>query len=370
MRFYLFLVTLLAVNIGFGQTVFSETFDEADDATSGVDNTAGAVSWTTTCPGSVAVSDYFKVLSGSLDAKDTNSPGATWETGNIDITSCTEIIISFSLEEESPMEECADCGGTGTICIDWVKLEYNLDGAGWTEVAGSTCALVESPGEMIQIGDIAGGGPITYTSPCIDFGTTLAIRISCMSWAADEIWRFDDITVACNDCVLPVTIVDFKATEIENGAAISWSTLNEQNNDHFIIERSYNGKSYETISIINGAGNSTHKVNYEVLDNSVEQTGTVYYRLQQFDFDGNSSVIKTTSINLEPEISAFYTGNEIRLLFKNRSDQPLLLNIYNLNGQLINQSDIAEDNSILWTKKGFYIIEIPVLNFHQKLIID
>lgn len=125
--------------MSFSQTVFLETFDEADDATTGVDNSGGSVAWTATCPGSIAATDYLKVVSGKLEARDTNSPGASFTSGSIDVTSCVGLEISFDIEESGDLEDCADCGGTGIICVDWVKLEYNLDGAGWTEVAGSSC---------------------------------------------------------------------------------------------------------------------------------------------------------------------------------------------------------------------------------------
>ena len=218
---------------GYNQTVFCESFDEAEDAITGSD-AIGPVTWTTTCPGSIAVTDYFKVVSGVLEARDTNGPAATWTTGDIDVSSCDGFNIALVLSEISNMEECASCAGlTGTGCIDWVKLEYNLDAGGWTEVAGETCALTESPGELIPVGDIAGGGPITITSPCIDMGTDLQLRISYMCWAAAENWRFDDITVVCNDCVLPVDLVNYRAQQTSTGMKINWSTLTERSTTTF-----------------------------------------------------------------------------------------------------------------------------------------
>ena len=363
----LILLLFLPFN-GFTQVVFSETFDEADNSITGSD-ALGPVTWNTICPGSVNTSDYFKVVSGKLEAKDTNSPGAEWETGNIDISSCAGVQITFDLEETSNMEECASCGGTGLLCIDWVKLEYNIDGSGWAEVAGVTCPLAESPGEMIQIGDIAGGGPIAFSSPCVDLGTTLAIRITCMCWAAAEKWRFDNIEVSCLDCTLPIKIDDLSVKETRSGTRIDWSTLQEESNDYFTLERSYDGINFDHITTIDGAGNSSTKNNYSFDDLNVKYGNIVYYRLKQFDFDGKSSYSKTISIELTKNASAYYANNAIYFSFENDLKNPVAVNIYTIDGKLIQQSILEKDGVLPWDTEGFFILEIPSIGFHQKLII-
>lgn len=370
MRLAFLLFFSVALNLCSAQVVFLETFDEVDDAIIGVDNTAGLVSWTTTCPGSVAIDDYFKVLSGKLEAKDTNGPAATWETGDIDISACTGILITIDMEELSNMEECGDCVGSGITCIDWVKLEYNLDGAGWTEVAGTTCPLTESPGEMIQIGDIVGGGPITYASPCIDFGTTLAIRISCMSWAAAEIWRFDNITVSCYDCVLPVELAKFNVVEAAEGASISWSTMTERATDYFMIERSYDGINFEPIAELIAAGNSEHERFYEFLDRNVVPVGIVYYHLRQIDLDGKAIVSPSTTVEIWPPTAVVAQNGRLTLTTQNKDSKSYQLNIYGLSGQLIATFDLNPNESVAWNRSGIFVVEIPSLNFHQKLVIQ
>lgn len=285
------------------QVVFLETFDEADNATTGTDNTAGAVGWTATCPGSIATTDFFKVLSGSLDAQDTNSPAAAWTTDAIDVSSCAAagaIEVSVDVSESGNMEDCADCGGTGTICIDWVKIEYRLDGGAWTDFTGSTCALVESPGQLIYVGDMA--GPETFTGiVCADGASDLELRISCMSWAASELWHFDNIQVACATdaacVVLPLELNYFevapKGTEVE----LQWETLSETNNDYFTIERSVDGIVWEELGQVQGAGISTEVEKYSIMDEK-PYYGVSYYRLKQTDFDGTSTLSETRVITI------------------------------------------------------------------------
>ncbi len=359
---------LFYTGFSFGQIVFSETFDEAENAEMGTD-AIGPTDWSTACGGCMDAADYFKVRSGKLEAQDTNGPGAIWTTDAFDVTICDGLEIAFELSQAGDMEGCADCGGTGSICIDWVKLEYNLDGAGWTEVAGSTCPLAFSPGELIQVGDILGGGPITYTSPCIDFGTTLQLRISCQCWAASEKWLFDDITVSCNDCVLPVEVTDFAAVQTSNGTTISWRSLSERSTAYFLIEKSYDGELFETIKTVPGATNSSTEIYYEIQDNAIMNQKLVYYKLSQFDFDGNQYPIDLTTLNHHPTTTIFYANQTLNYTIEASEKTSFHLNIYNGAGQLVEQKTISESGSTPWNQSGFYLVQIPELNYHQKLTV-
>ena len=361
---------LLICGGAYSQTVFFEGFDEADNATTGTENSGGGVTWTATCPGSIAATDYFKVLSGQLEARDTNSPAAAFESGSIDISSCVGLSISFDVSEAGTMEGCADCGGTGIICIDWVKLEYNLDGGGWTDVAGTSCpaTMTEAPGELIFEGDIAGGGPTTYTSPCIDFGSNLQIRISCMSWASTEYWRFDNITVACNDCVLPVEISDLTA-ELEGGRVLlNWTTKSEQDNDYFIVERSIDGVNFMGIGTIDGQGNSVHENDYHFADNQPTGEGVIYYRLRQIDFNGEAHFSKIKSVRIPKKEVRYYDGS-IHFFVQGNEEANYTLNIYDLGGKVVHSETVGNSANIAWDKSGFYLIEVPELNLQQKIAV-
>ncbi|AZQ65026.1 T9SS type A sorting domain-containing protein [Flammeovirga pectinis] len=87
---------------------------------------------------------------------------------------------------------------------------------------------------------------------------------------------------------LPVELTSFNVN-IENGKVFSvWETAQEINNSHFKLERSIDGKNYETIAeFVEGAGNSNVANTYEVEDEKPKK-GKVYYRLTQVDFDGKT----------------------------------------------------------------------------------
>lgn len=84
---------------------------------------------------------------------------------------------------------------------------------------------------------------------------------------------------------LPITLTQFSAYAQQNIARLQWSTAMEQNSDHFIIERSRDGKGFSNIGTVKAAGNSNSPVSYSFSDKGLEE-GKYYYRLKQTDMDG------------------------------------------------------------------------------------
>ena len=104
--------------------------------------------------------------------------------------------------------------------------------------------------------------------------------------------------------ILPIEYLYFNA--IYNSALRSgdlfWSTVKEWENDRFEIERSVNDvKSWENIDKIAGAGYSDTPVAYSYQDLTLPLAGgTIFYRLKQIDFDGDSTYSDTKSIQIDP----------------------------------------------------------------------
>jgi len=79
------------------------------------------------------------------------------------------------------------------------------------------------------------------------------------------------------------------ATKKADGNHLSWSTENETNNQHFIIERSANGIDFEVAGKVNGAGSTKEIQEYSFSDlNKIKKYTRYFYRLVQVDFDGAS----------------------------------------------------------------------------------
>jgi len=102
-------------------------------------------------------------------------------------------------------------------------------------------------------------------------------------------------------CVLPVTLVDFKATADGKISRLSWTTVTEVNNSHFEVQRSADGVSFETIGEVKGVGNSAVNNHYSFNDIATLNDDN-FYRLRQVDMDGTfdySQIVKLHYASLE-----------------------------------------------------------------------
>ncbi|HRH67858.1 MAG TPA: hypothetical protein PLU53_16300, partial [Bacteroidia bacterium] len=85
---------------------------------------------------------------------------------------------------------------------------------------------------------------------------------------------------------LPIELLSFTAHSVDNGCKLEWVTATEINNDYFTLERSHNGKDFEEIRKLKGAGNASHILSYSSIDEH-PFSGVSYYRLKQTDYDGH-----------------------------------------------------------------------------------
>jgi hypothetical protein len=86
---------------------------------------------------------------------------------------------------------------------------------------------------------------------------------------------------------------------LKNGSVtIDWSTTNELNNDYFDVERSVDGKQFESITKVKAGSNST-KINFYSAIDPNPYTGNTYYRIEQIDQNGNSTYSKIVTIDNE-----------------------------------------------------------------------
>lgn len=99
---------------------------------------------------------------------------------------------------------------------------------------------------------------------------------------------------------LPVKMFSIAAKPIENKfIQLEWQTATEVNNAGFEVQRSTDGKNFETIGWVDGAGNSTQLKRYLFNDEKVQPAVRYYYRLLQKDFDGNSEYTSVVTAQLK-----------------------------------------------------------------------
>ncbi len=100
---------------------------------------------------------------------------------------------------------------------------------------------------------------------------------------------------------LPVTIVDFNAVYSNDKVNVKWISTFEVNNDHFEVERSFDGLSFKSVGTVKGMGTSSIRHEYE-LNDDISKTALnkndVYYRLKQVDADGKTAYTKVLVVRV------------------------------------------------------------------------
>ena len=101
---------------------------------------------------------------------------------------------------------------------------------------------------------------------------------------------------------LPIELLSFAGYSTnKNDVILEWSTASERNNAHFTIWRSSDGINWSAIHHESGAGNSNEYLEYSFKDFEIDNNSdlqTIYYKLSQTDYDGNSEVFDPISIEL------------------------------------------------------------------------
>jgi hypothetical protein len=139
--------------------------------------------------------------------------------------------------------------------------------------------------------------------------------------------------------VLPIVLSDFKASLINSqSVAISWTTQQEINSDHFTIERSGDSINWEAIGICNAKGNSS-VISYYSFTDASPFNSINYYRLQMADMDGktqSSNIIYVAIASIEKE-AIIYPNPVTNLSFnlKVYTVEPVIVNVFSMEGRMI-----------------------------------
>jgi len=147
---------------------------------------------------------------------------------------------------------------------------------------------------------------------------------------------------------LPVELISFEG-EYQKGVAnyLTWSTASEENNDYFELQRSFDGRDFEAIAKIQGAGTTSEINAYEYYDRDY-QKGQHYYRLKQVDLDGRFEYSEIVVLDVDGgsnEVTAFPNPakNDLTVAFNSELNTELNLSIFNASGKKV-KSQLVELN--------------------------
>lgn len=148
--------------------------------------------------------------------------------------------------------------------------------------------------------------------------------------------------------VLPVTLIDFKATKANNSIELLWKTSNEFSLAGYELERSADGHNFYNIGSVSATNSPVIKT-YNWQDNN-PLAAVNFYRLKMIDIDHvfkYSSVVKIT-MNAKKGISVYpnpVTGHTLMLQMYGQVKGDHIINMYNTDGKKVTTNRIIHNGN-------------------------
>jgi hypothetical protein len=173
-----------------------------------------------------------------------------------------------------------------------------------------------------------------------------------------------------NEAVLPVSYQSFTAVEKNGTVLLNWITATEVNNNHFIVERSFDGIRFEAIATVNK--NAAGK--YAQNDVAINGKTVIYYRLKQVDNNGTYTYSQMVTVKLATAGTGFQVSpnpfvERLSIQFNAAQKATAVIRLVSLNG-----AQVLAKNQLL--VKGNNTIEIngltnlPAGSYVALLVVD
>ncbi len=162
---------------------------------------------------------------------------------------------------------------------------------------------------------------------------------------------------------LPVELIDFNVKVFEDGVNIEWYTATETNSSYFVVEKSNDGIRFETLEVVNAAGNSQTTLKYSIKDHA-PHPGMNYYRLIQVDLDETTENLGVRQVEFLSKFELHTFPNPTTYLLNidafSIKNQNIKIELININGQVILEDELD-------VVKGRNIHSINVENLEEGL---
>jgi hypothetical protein len=162
----------------------------------------------------------------------------------------------------------------------------------------------------------------------------------------NNITALSEFAIGKANTPLPVELRLFEASCLDDVVQLTWITESETNNDYFTLYRSTDAKAYEMVTRITGQGNSNSTHEYIYADHQMPR-GSMYYKLKQTDFDGETSWSEPVFVHCETGLNDYYITpnpfrNEIFIRFSMPTTQVHHIKVTNVLGQTVYEQTIPK----------------------------
>ena len=187
------------------------------------------------------------------------------------------------------------------------------------------------------------GGTSNYGAASGSSGTL----VSNMSVSA-----FANPNVSC--VILATSYIDLSASYKDGNVHLTWEATSESNTDKYIIERSTDGSSFESIGTALPQTPASAVDTYKFDDNeNLVNVGTVYYRIVEVKTSGATAYsrivpVQTSSSSQQTVFTAFPnpTMGAVTVRFYSAAPKTMNLQLYNLQGAILWQQEYSANEGV------------------------
>lgn len=213
--------------------------------------------------------------------------------GALEATETTDINAGDGIEARlERVWRVSEVNASGSaVDVGTIDIRFNLSGLG-SITASDLRLIIDTDNDGLFSDETAITGAVTFGGSIYEFSDVSSIT---------DGLSFTLGTIDIGQTPLPVQLLDFDLTKLDNRAVeLIWHTASECNNDFFTIERSKDGKYWNRLKDVDGAGNSSVLHTYKEIDTD-PFTGISYYRLKQTDFNGAYAYSEVKGILLDAQ---------------------------------------------------------------------
>jgi hypothetical protein len=237
---------------------------------------------------------------------------------------------------------------------------FTLSGTGLVVGTNAMAGLTAAPDVAVYSGSTVCNGTLAQCRAALLTLANWSIQDAGTSDDTDGVFPDFPASVPGNftGTALPVEWLTFTATHKDKTVALAWTTATERNNVAFAVQRSQDGQNFSTIGTVKGAGNSNAWRNYHFVDLN-PTSGVVYYRLQQQDEDGKTTVSKIVVVNMDGQIGIhrlYPTVAAETLILEATTEGAATIIITDLAGKTVLTQYINADG---YSQQMLYIAQLP-----------
>jgi beta-glucanase (GH16 family) len=144
---------------------------------------------------------------------------------------------------------------------------------------------------------------------------------------------FDNFVFGKTELIIPVELIDFQAVAKNKAVNLSWQVAQELDIKNYEIQRSTDGKLFETIGFVAAQNQATHR-NYAFED--VEPfTNIAFYRLKMNEQDGTFAYSKVQTVQLKNATFAVFPNPTKAFIEIKNIESVKTLELFDQNGRLL-----------------------------------